>query len=47
MVIRISDDAPTVDALVAGFSGPCGFESKVVTYPEQSTALFKSLERRL
>ena len=46
MVMRISDDVSAVDSLVAEVSeAHVGFESKVVTYPEQSAALFKSLER--
>ena len=41
----ISDDAPTVDALVAEVSeAHVGFESKVVS-PRTVRALFKSLER--
>ena len=44
-VMRISDATPTVEALLAEVSeAHVGLESKVVTYPEQSAALFKSLE---
>ena len=46
MVMRIRAEDPNVESLIEEVSDAhTGFESKIVTYPEQSPALFKSLEK--